>query len=149
MKTLREATTDLLEIAKQNLLDDGAVQPMLIRISGEPMIFSLAGVPKELWPMAAEAMVDGKTETLFHVNEAWMVRRSTHEDLPKRPASECEDRKEVVLVEAKNRKGELAVVSQEFDRDAQGKPFFASEPRWLTDHDEAKSFSRTLGGCFV
>lgn len=135
---LQELVEAILEGASESLRKDGKLTHFaLLYTAGKPLVaVPLDEVEPELQPMALRVVEEKIPGWMFvlHVSEAWYIERGVNFDKRVRP-SQCIDRKECIVVEGKNRLGELISVRQPFGRDKNGAPVLEGEPQWWLDGD--------------
>lgn len=125
MDDFRSHVLEGLEIFKRELVKSGSIPHVLLTV--EPTrILNLEGLPRESWAPIARA-VSKDVLGVFHITETWY--KEVDKDYKGPPPSDCEQRKEAIMMEAKLRTGEELTFMQVFEHDWEGKIKFIGEPR--------------------
>lgn len=133
----------LMRAAQAQLSEKGVVDHVLIlrRHALGDEVQDIGSFTRSAWPQVAAAMekrASHRYMMLAHVDEAWLkaFRIGNRQDADNilraaRAPSTYDDREEVIIVEAKNDRGELVCLIQQFDRDGNGKPIYSRPAFWF------------------
>lgn len=92
-----------------------------------------------IWPYIAREIANG-SHAVVHMSEAWVAEVLEEEwRKDKRPVGERDDRKEKILLEAKDRDGNHVMLNQEFEHDWDGKIKWVGEVTEI-EIEKAKGF---------
>lgn len=117
----KEKVKQGMEIFKDLLKSTGSLRNMLIGHSVDVAI-DLNEYPREVWPKLAQSLAT-ICEGVFHVSEAWAatLEKGEWEKGDFVQPRDREVRREILILEAKDRKGYRCCFHQEFEHDWEGK----------------------------